>query len=229
MPFSAWPYFRYLNPKLNYLTNLTLLTINYFKMARWKQSWFWQGKEGVFSHDHREILTKVCCRLFIKTLKNNFNLWLAMSDDPFNKHKIRSLLRQKSVNSIVPKLKCDWLFITKEKKLQWLCQNHKSNCIIVKFHWKKHPDKKYLPIRTESNFNNILFLSSRKMENCQEWENYVAACKFFIEFLWCGVDMEGVCYASSLDTVRPVFPCPVFPLLSCPYLVSFLFSCSSHH
>ncbi len=33
----------------------------------------------------------------------------------------------------------------------------------------------------------------------------------------------GGCY------VRTVSPCPVFPLLSCPYLVSFLFSLSFHH
>ncbi len=31
------------------------------------------------------------------------------------------------------------------------------------------------------------------------------------------------------DNVRTVSPCPVFPLLLCPYLVSFLFSFSSPH
>ncbi len=36
------------------------------KTARWKQSWFWQGKKGVVLHYLWEILTKVCYRLFIK-------------------------------------------------------------------------------------------------------------------------------------------------------------------
>ncbi len=44
------------------------------RSACWKQSWFWQGKKCVFLHYHWEILTKVCYRLFIKTLKNHINL-----------------------------------------------------------------------------------------------------------------------------------------------------------
>ncbi len=39
------------------------------------QSCFWQGKKGVVLHYHLEILTKLCYRLFIKTLKNHMNLW----------------------------------------------------------------------------------------------------------------------------------------------------------
>ncbi len=40
-----------------------------------KKSCFWQGKKRCFLHYQWEILTKLCYRLFIKTLKNNINLW----------------------------------------------------------------------------------------------------------------------------------------------------------
>ncbi len=45
------------------------------KTACCVQSCFWQGKKGVVLHYHWEILTKVCYRLFIKTLKYHINLW----------------------------------------------------------------------------------------------------------------------------------------------------------
>ncbi len=45
------------------------------KMGCCVQSCFWQGTKGVVLHYHWEILTKVCYRLFIKTLKNHINLW----------------------------------------------------------------------------------------------------------------------------------------------------------
>ncbi len=40
------------------------------EMACYEQSCFWQGKNCVVLHYHCEILTKVCYRHFIKTLKN---------------------------------------------------------------------------------------------------------------------------------------------------------------
>ncbi len=50
-----------------------------------EQSCFWEGKKGVVLHYHWEILTKVCYRPFIKTLKNDTvstcGKWA--SDDPF--------------------------------------------------------------------------------------------------------------------------------------------------
>ncbi len=34
-----------------------------------------EGKKGIVLHYHWEILTKVCYRIFTKTLKNQINLW----------------------------------------------------------------------------------------------------------------------------------------------------------
>ncbi len=42
---------------------------------RCEQSCFWQGKKCVVLHDHWGILTKVCCRHFMKTIMNHTNLW----------------------------------------------------------------------------------------------------------------------------------------------------------
>ncbi len=40
-------------------------------------------KRALFFYYHLEMLTKVCYRLFNKTLKIHINLWKMASDDPF--------------------------------------------------------------------------------------------------------------------------------------------------
>jgi len=45
------------------------------KTGRCEQSCFWGGKKCVVLHNHWGILTKVCYKLYMKTLKNHTNLW----------------------------------------------------------------------------------------------------------------------------------------------------------